>query len=492
MRRTRSTRRLLPALASAALVLSLLATGAAGSAGAADVPTPPTPPAPPAPTAPCDALSPVAIPCVVLGKATDAVGAECRRVGLPDALCVLPLAHSVTQAARDAYLQSWVHQAVRFQYELGDPLPLRDAQWIGTHNSFNSLTDSLTLSNLDSNQQLSLTQQLDLDVRSIELDLHYVPRLELLGGRAVTVCHGQPPSSADFGCTVEPLLTSVLPKISTWLNGHPGQVVLLYLEDELKNAAAYASTVATLDKVLRRPDGSSLVYRPDPARRAANGCTPLPLGASRDDVRAAGAQVVLVGGCAPGWSSAVFDWSPSHVESSSAAGYQPYPACDPTYGADVYAGRMVRYFEDSTLLTLLTTDPLRPPADPNALTPAKVAAMTGCGVNLFGFDQLLPEDGRLQATLWSWAPDEPRAGAGGCTLQGADGRWVAAPCGETHPAACRAGATWSVTPAVAFDEARAACAARGATFALPRAGDQNSALRAAAGGAGAWVDYRLS
>jgi hypothetical protein len=49
-----------------------------------------------------------------------------------------------------------------------------------------------------------------------------------------------------------------------------------------------------------------------------------------------------------------------------------------------------------------------------------------------------------------------------------------------------------VTPAVAFDEARAACAARGATFALPRAGDQNSALRAAAGGAGAWVDYRLS
>lgn len=51
--------------------------------------------------------------------------------------------------------------------------------------------------------------------------------------------------------------------------------------------------------------------------------------------------------------------------------------------------------------------------------------MTDCGVNLFGFDQLLPEDGRIQASLWSWAPDEPRAGAGACALQGADGRWVA-------------------------------------------------------------------
>jgi hypothetical protein len=472
-------------LVPAALVATLVATApVAGAAG--DVPSPP------APTAPCDAISPLAVPCVALGKVTDAVSAECRRVGVPDVLCLLPLAHQVTQAARDAYLQSWVHQVARFQYQLGDSLPLREAQWIGTHNSFNSLADSLTLSHLDSNQQLSLTQQLDVDVRSIELDLHYIPRLELLGGRAVTVCHGQPPSSADFGCTFEPLFTTVLPRIAGWLDGHPDQVILLYLEDEMKNAAAYASTVATLDKVLRRPDGSSMVYRPDPAQKAGNGCVPLPMDVSRDDVRAAGAQVVLVGSCAPGWSADVFDWNSTHVESGSTSAYRPYPACDASYGADVYADGMVRYFEDSTLLTLLTSDPLRAPGDPEALTPAKVQAMTDCGVNLFGLDQLLPEDGRIQATLWSWAPDEPRAGAGGCTWQGADSRWVAAPCGDTHPAACLSGTTWSVTAPVTFAEAPAACAAGGATFALPRAGDQNSALHAVAGGAGAWVDYRIS
>jgi hypothetical protein len=292
-------------------------------------------PAPPSPTAPCDAISPIAIPCVALGKTFDAVSAECRRVGIPDALCVLPLAHNVTQAARDAYQASWVHRTAQFQYDLGDPLALRDVQWIGTHNSFNSLSSSFTLSHADSNQQLSLTQQLDIDVRSVELDLHFIPQLlGLLGTRAVTVCHGQGPEVYDLGCTTEPTFAKVLPEIASWLNApaHSDEVVLLYLEDNLKNATAYASAIATLDQVLRRPNGTSLIYKPAPADKAANGCVPLPLGTSRDDVRASGARVVIVGSCAPGWSADVFDWNPSHVEGGSTSAYQPFPACDATAG----------------------------------------------------------------------------------------------------------------------------------------------------------------
>ncbi|MFL6158687.1 MAG: hypothetical protein ACJ72D_21575 [Marmoricola sp.] len=447
------------------------------------------------PTAPCDAISPIAIPCVALGKTFDAAAAECRRVGIPDTLCTLPLAHRVTQAARDAYLASWVHRTAQFQYGLGDPLSLRDTQWIGTHNSFNSLSSSFTLSHADSNQQLSLTQQLDIDVRSIELDLHYVPQvLGLLGTKAVTVCHGQGPELHDLGCTTEPTFAKVLPEVAAWLNapGHGDDVILLYLEDNLQNATAYASAVATLDSVLRRPDGSSLIYKPDPTHKAANGCTPLPLDRSRDDVRATGARVVLVGSCAPGWSADVFDWSPSHVEGGSTSAYQPYPACDATYGPSVYASQMVRYFEDSTLVSTLL-NPTRPPVDPEALTPEKVAAMTACGVNLFGFDQLLPEDGRIQSTLWSWAPDEPVTASGGCTGQAVDGRWHAAPCTDLHPAACLAGSTWTLTAPVAEAGAAAACATIGSTFALPRSGEQNSRLRAVAGTTDeVWVDHLVS
>jgi len=483
----------------AALAASALTAMVALPAGGAGATAIPTPPAPTSPTAPCDAISPIAIPCVALNKVTDAVDAECRRVGVPDALCILPLAHKVTQAARNAYLQSWVHRTAQFQYDLGNQVPLRDAQWIGTHNSFNSLSDvgallnTLTLSHADSNQQLSLAQQLDIDVRALELDLHYVPRLELLGGKAVTVCHGQ----GDVGCTTEPTLATVLPEIASWLNapGHGDQVIMLYLEDQLKgNAAAYSSTIATLDKVLRRPDGSSLIYRPNPTQHASNGCTPLPLDATRAGIRASGAQVVIVGSCAPGLSADVFDWNSTHVESGSTSGYQPYPACDATYNASVYSSKMVRYFEDSTLVSTLL-NPTRPPADPEALTPLKVQSMTNCGVNLFGFDQLLPEDGRIQGTLWSWAPDQPVAGAGNCTLQGADSRWVAASCAATHPAACQASdGSWSVTPtAVTFDDAEAACAAQGASFGLPRTGDENSALHVLSDPVGgAWINYRLT
>jgi len=40
--------------------------------------------------------------------------------------------------------------------------------------------------------------------------------------------------------------------------------------------------------------------------------------------------------------------------------------------------------------------------------------------------------------------------------------------------------------------APAACAAAGGTFALPRAGDQNARLLAAAGAGGAWVNYSIT
>ena len=203
---------------------------------------------PPSPTAACDAISPVAFPCVGLNKFADAVSWECRRVGIPDQLCTVPLAYRVTQAAVTAYQQSWVHRTAQFQYQLGYPLGLNLAQWLGTHNSYNSLTYGFTPSHFDSNQQLTLTQQLNIDMRSLELDLHYYRRLKQLGAPGVTVCHGLGPETRDLGCTAEPLFTKVLPEITSWLNaaGNTDQVILLYLEDNLKEDAGYASTVSTL------------------------------------------------------------------------------------------------------------------------------------------------------------------------------------------------------------------------------------------------------
>src|SRR5205807_1137274 len=150
--------------------------------------------------------------------------------------------HKVLTAARDAYLRSWVHRTVAFQYRLGGSLPLGQAQWLGTHNSFNSFSDGPTPSHLDSNQQLSLSQQLDIDIRALELDPHWLPRVNSAGG-TVVICHGLVYSQENGGCTTEPPLTAVLPELDHWLLAHPSQVILLYLDNNFGPAAAYAETV---------------------------------------------------------------------------------------------------------------------------------------------------------------------------------------------------------------------------------------------------------
>jgi hypothetical protein len=419
----------------------------------------------------CAQLSPIAAPCTGLDKVTGVLASPAAR-----------------RAAVASYTRSWEHRIAAFQYSLGDALPLGQAQWLGTHNSFNSPAETLTVSHVDSNQQLTLTEQLDVDVRSIELDLHW---LMSLAGREVIVCHGRGPDELDVGCTSEPPFRQVLSEVARWLNAHPDTVLLLYLEDELHADDAYPVVIRTLDEVLRRAGGASLIYVPDTGAKAKNGCTPLPLSVTRADMRRAGKQVVLVGSCAPGWSSRVFDWNASHVESGSAARYRSYPACDASYDRGVYAQKLVRYYEDTTFVATVI-DPTRPPMDPEALTPQRAAEMTACGVNLFGFDQLQPADGRIAATLWSFAPGEPSA-AGDCTLQRADGRWAAAPCrGQRHRAACVRRNTWKLSrKAVTGAGAHAACRASKAAYVPPRSGLQNSQLHAVAGAAApVWVAVR--
>src|SRR3954447_22538017 len=205
----------------------------------------------------CDQASPSAAACIGADKLAEATAAECRRAGLPDSDCTLPLGHEVTSRMVSDYQGSWLHRAAAFQYGLGDSLPLGRSQWLGTHNSFNSGGDSPTLSHSDSNQQLSLTQQLDIDIRSLELDLHWFPSASTGGAKTVVVCHARGPDEENLGCTNEPTCVEILPRIAGWLSDHPSQVVLLYLEDELGDPAGYAQTVDTLNSVL-----GSRIYRP--------------------------------------------------------------------------------------------------------------------------------------------------------------------------------------------------------------------------------------
>jgi hypothetical protein len=185
----------------------------------------------------------------------------------------------------------------------------------------------------------------------------------------------------------------------------------------------------------------------------------------------------------------VHSWPDAVRHEDRPRGYGGFPHCGGVSRA-THAQKIVRFYEDSTFVSP-AAEPTGQSSTDDGLTPDTVRAMTRCGVDLLGFDQLLPRDGRLDALVWSWANGQPER-SGACTVQRADGRWETRPCRERHPVACRtADGGWRVVSGRlrATDGARR-CRAAGATFAAPRTGYENGELRAIAGERTVWLAHR--
>ena len=422
-------------------------------------------------------------------KASEQGAATCRRdpVGLDDCATALGTADA-SEAAVAAYEASETSRLLDLQRDLGDAVPLQQGLWVGTHNSANSTSESPTLSQSDSNQQLSLTDQLRLDVRSLELDAHWWPSLTS-AGRAPVLCHAQG-EPAHVGCTTERLLATGLAEIARWLDAHPHEVVLLYLEDHLEGADGHDRAAADV----RAAFGSRL-YAPGDGE-----CTQLPLTLTREQVRAAGAQVVVMtGGCrtdvGSAWHGVTF--AERLRKEGRPVGYGGYgPTRESCGGLDVAAqvadDRVFRrYFEDSTVVNPATALVGQASLD-DGLTPETVAAMVRCGVDLLGLDQLVPGDGRLDALVWSFASGQLDAAAGAVAVQrAADGRWEARSDEGRLPAACRRpDGSWTVTGPGPRVSAAGRCDEAGAVFAVPGRGRDAQLLleaQAAAGAERVWL-----
>lgn len=391
------------------------------------------------------------------------------------AALALPLSGS---AAGAGFHGSWVDRALDLQYQLGGDVPMRNAPIIGTHNSFNSVAEmGLTAATADPNQQLSIVDQLNLDIRAIELDVHWTVSPST-GQLAPLVCHG---FDNHFPCSTEKTLGPVLDEVGGWLRepANSDQVLFLYLEDHLDNQAGYDAAAAILQEKL-----GDLLYAP----AAGGGCQKLPLDLTRDQILAAGKRVVLVGnskcGIGTAWPALVFNWE-DHRETGTPL-FSEFPTCGRDYTRAEYESTQIRYYEDAR------------PSQPTALriTPQVAAEMARCGVDLLGFDQLMPNDPRLTALVWSWAKGQP--GRGSCAVQTShpgslSTRWKTLSCGELRRPACRRGTTWSLgAEAVTEQRGRAECRARHAQFAVPRTGFEAQLLRQKMQGSRttqAWLGY---
>lgn len=388
---------------------------------------------------------------------------------------ILALSGPNARAASDG---SWVHRALDLQYRLSGDVGLGDAPFIGTHNSFNSVAEmGLTPATSDPNQQLSIVDQLNLDVRAIELDLHWTVAPST-GQLAPVVCHAFP---NHFPCTTEKTLEPVLDEIGGWLRepAHSHQVLLLYLEDHLDDQAGYDTAAAIIQQKL-----GDILYAP----AAGGGCQQLPLRLTRDQILAAGKQVILVGnsscGIGSAWPSLVFSWE-DHLETQLTT-FTDFPSCGSDYTRAQFDSTEIRYYEDA-----------RPSlAGRPGITPQVAAELARCGVDLLGLDQLTPNDPRLSALVWSWAEGQP--GHGRCAVQTSHAkslstRWKTLSCGQRRRPACRRGKNWVLgTQAVAEKRGGTECRSHGARFAVPRTGFEAQLLRKqmrAAGISQAWLGY---
>lgn len=426
--------------------------------------------------------------CRSLEAGTWLAAQACRRVeDLEEALCPTIDGRPVHEAAMAEFEASWLAEALALQRQLDLDVPLTQALLPHTHNSANSAAYPPTLSTLDANQVLTLTDQLRLGIRAIEIDVHWTPHPSgdpAQGSRAVVQCHGEPVATAagtvHAGCSVDTLLVDLLREVQAWLEepANANEVLLVYLENALDDdPAAHAAAAAAIQATL-----GDLVARPEPG----DGCQALPVARSKGQLLAAGTRVLITGNCGPGgWTDWVFDRYPSWDESGGSTFN-----CTAERAKVAFDSVLVRRYEDSTWLSAMV-------GSGSHLDAATMTDLVRCGVNLVGFDQLHPGDDRLPSLVWSWRADEPTPGAtDSCAALGDDGRFFADACAVPRPVACRtATGGWAVThDAVAWPQLEVACVAAGHPGAgVPANGWDSGALRAAADLAGAgevWLAYR--
>ncbi len=280
----------------------------------------------------------------------------CRNLGLDDTCAVLD-GREAGASHVNKYAKTWTHRALTLQRALDDDVPFARSMMLHTHNSFNSAVYAPpTVTNQDPNQIYSIFDQLQMDIRAIEMDVHWAPSAygtSKTGYQAVTLCHGQVQAGVHIGCSIDRPLEFGLAELRNWLKRaeNRNEVVLLYLENNLDdNVMAHDLVGAALQRSL-----GNLVARP-PADKP---CAPLPTSTTPAALRAAGHRVIIVGNCGPGaWGSWVFERGDNKnwVESGSGPG-DDYPGLKTGCAAErkrVGSGRaIVRWYEDSTWLTAM-------------------------------------------------------------------------------------------------------------------------------------------
>jgi hypothetical protein len=423
-------------------------------------------------------------------------GGACRDIAANDPACAVFDGIEISEALVAAQESSWLNEALAHQRSLDDDHPLQDELWTHTHNSFNADAYPLqVLGGLDRNHIYSVGDQLRMGVRAIELDLHYNLHLTTAAPRAVQVCHGTEvplPDGSNYhlGCELNsPLLGAYLTEISAWMDDNPDEVLMLYLENALdENAQAHEQAAASLVDAF-----GDLIYAPP-----TTDCTPIPMDVTRKQIRDSGARILITGNCGPAnspWNALVHERGSRWKEGGLDYGddFPAYPCTERRADQD-YANNWIRHWGDETGLSAGA-------GSGGDVTPNDALNMVRCGVNMVGWDNLVPFDERMGNMVWSWRMNEPSTDADGyCARLADDDRFDAADCGGAGQTvmrfACYDGTNWRVTrKSGRWSAGKATCRAeRLGAFSVPWNGYEMERLKEATpdSAAGLWLNYHAS
>lgn len=316
--------------------------------------------------------------------------------------------------------QTWIKKALRLQREIDLNAPLKETTFLGTHNSFNAKSYAIPLVRyMDPNQLLSIEKQLDIGIRSLEFDAHWTYNSNF--SKDILLCHAQ---SNHLGCgTFDRKISEGLQELRDWLQRHPQEIVILYIERILEKHEPRMA--ALLDEYL-----GHFIFKPSIIRQDdTKNCLALPSHLSKTDILKNGKQlIVIVRGCdgsAPHyeeqdqfkhlWNDYVFagigdiPTKPYRFLEASINDFLLLDCGKSIFSADDQHNSLWRIYEDRTVGGSVEKMQKKIEAEP-------LKKILACGVNWLALDMLDEDDLRLYASVWSWAPTYPQKDQGKCAL----------------------------------------------------------------------------
>jgi hypothetical protein len=371
----------------------------------------------------------------------------------------LSFSGSVSADAIDAFNDSWQGKALDLQRGLDNNAPIKDNNILGTHNTYNSevyraCNFSVGCRYLDPQQKYSIKDQLRMGARFIELDVHWTAKMESLFSypKRLLLCHGV--------CSLnDKYATEGFNEIKDWLNdsGNSDEVIILYIED------ASDGHHSDLYNQLNDRFGAKIY--------ASGGCSSIPDSLTKAQVLAAGKQVIL--------------WKDGGCSSNSSMANQAFTGL----------GNVGRIWEDATTLGSIAElfD-----GGIDSISASEVREGFATGANIINLDDLVMDDGRIEAAIWSWGVNEPNnANNEDCAAQTGSGRWNDANCNNNYAFACEdSSGNWAIPNATTgiWSDGDNVCSALGGTFqfSVPTNSQANQVLKAAKEAEGydtVWLNY---